>query len=385
MIVKSFISDTVAGALKMARNELGGDAVILKTRRVDGAYPSSKSGKVEVTACVDRPTSSAMPSVAVKEPIAEAPAKPTEPNRLRGIELSAKPIDEDRFPAAEIVRKLDFLIDVFQAPLRKNAFPGNIGRLFTCLLHADFPEAIAYDVTEKLADRFQPGDSFRDIAAVAIDLICRQLPESTQSRPFEAGQKLAFVGPAGSGKTSLLGRLAGYVLRECRMPVVLTSFDQVKVAAHEELATYADILDVDHFAMPRQTDRALIDRQGKDKIVLLDTPALNPRDRAEITAFAEKLTAINPDRIIGVFPATVRSSDLFDTLRAYRSLKMTDLAVTMTDQTCRLGGIIAMSMYSGLPLSILGTGRGATAIKLNPNCRQIIRGCLGAGEGDLDE
>ncbi|MDD4051903.1 MAG: hypothetical protein PHR28_08410 [candidate division Zixibacteria bacterium] len=385
MIVKSFISDTVAGALKQARTELGGDAVILKTRRVVGTNSSPKGAKVEVTACVDRATSSDMPAVAVKEPIIEAPAKSIEPDRFRVAATPAKPIDEDRFPAAEIVQKLDFLIDVFQAPLRKNAFPGNIGRLFTCLLHADFPEAVAYDITERLVDRFQPGDSFRDIAAVAIDLICRQLPESTQSKPFVAGQKLAFIGPAGSGKTSLLGRLAGYVLRECRVPVVLASFDQVKVAAPEELATYADILDIDHFAMPRQADRALIDRQGKDKIVLLDTPALNPRDRAEITAFAEKMTAINPDRIIGVFPATARSSDLFDTLRAYRSLKMTDLAVTMTDQTYRLGGMIAMSMHSGLPLSIVGNGRGAAAIKLNPNCRQIIRNCLGAGEGDIDE
>ncbi len=82
MIVKSFISDTVAGALKRARTELGGDAVILKTRRLEGVSPASAGGKVEVTACVDRPTATKTLPVALREPVAETPAKPKEPNRL---------------------------------------------------------------------------------------------------------------------------------------------------------------------------------------------------------------------------------------------------------------------------------------------------------------
>lgn len=400
MIVKSFTADTVAGALKKARTELGGDAVILKTRRLDGVHPSAVSGKVEVTACVDRPAPPQNPPTAVLGPTVHPAPKPVETNRLAAVLASPKPAvpdrpvaaseptpepNTDRFPAEEIVQKLDFLIDVVQTPIRRTAFPGNIGRLFASLLQADFPEAVAYEITNKIADRFQPGDSYRDIARSAADVLCRQFPNPAGVRPFDAGQKVVVLGPAGSGKTSLIGRLAGIFLRTRRLPVVLTSFDQVKVAATDELTAYADILDVDHFAMPRRADRSLIDRQGKDKIVLLDTPALNPRDRDEIAAFGDILEAIAPDRIIGVFSAAVRGSDLLDTLRAYRPLGITDLAATMTDQTGRFGGIIALSVHSGLPLTILGTGRGASAVSLNPNCRQLVQQCLGAGEGEIDD
>ncbi len=62
MIVKSFIADTVAGALKQARNELGGDAVILKTRKLDGVHPSAGGGRVEVTACVDKAAAAPTPA-----------------------------------------------------------------------------------------------------------------------------------------------------------------------------------------------------------------------------------------------------------------------------------------------------------------------------------
>ncbi|NMC43072.1 MAG: hypothetical protein GYA46_04065 [candidate division Zixibacteria bacterium] len=64
---------------------------------------------------------------------------------------------------------------------------------------------------------------------------------------------------------------------------------------------------------------------------------------------------------------------------------MTELAATMTDQTCRLGGILALSIHSGLPMTILGTGRGPSAIQFNPNYRRLVQECLGAGEGAGDE
>ena len=47
MIVKSFTANTVAGALKKVRGELGGDAVILKTKRLQPDQQLVAGAKVE--------------------------------------------------------------------------------------------------------------------------------------------------------------------------------------------------------------------------------------------------------------------------------------------------------------------------------------------------
>lgn len=365
MIVKSFVADTFAGALKQVRSELGGDAVILKTRKINPGQ-SAVGGRVEVTACVDKDFD-------------------TSPAAVKGTSEKKPLLPDQRFPADEITRKLDFLIDIFQTPVRHNSFRGHIGQVFLALLHADIPETLAHDLIGRIKERFDPEDAYDGMAAMAAQLLLEQLPKSRGSQDFKRGQRVAFVGPAGSGKTSLMGRLAGMLVTERRQAVCLTSLDNVKISAPEELSSYADILDIDRIEMPGQVDRSLLDHQAKDKISMIDTPALNTRDRDEINLYAEKLIRLKPHRIIGVFPATLRTSDLFDMIRAYKPLKLTELAMTMTDQTSRLGGMIATSIHTGLPITILGTGRRAGCIDVNPDHRKTIGAFLGSSEGNRNE
>jgi len=362
MIVKSFVADSVAGALKMVRSELGGNAVVLKTRKLDPVQQRSMGGKVEVTACLDSPSAD-FPSAA---------PMPTS--------VSASPAPAVRVPAEAIAQKLDFLIDIFQSPVRKEAFSGGLSRLFTALLRADVPETLAHDTVDKLAGRFDPEDDYHAMALAAVDLLAGQLPKHKHDLQFAPGQKIALVGPPGAGKTSLMARLAGYLVSEAKIPVCLTSLDRVKVSAPEELQTYAALLDVDHFELSGQHGELLLDERGKDKITLIDTPAMNPRNRESLQVYTEKLSRIKPHRVLGVFSALYRASDLYDIIRAFKPFRLTELSFTMTDQSRRLGGVIAMSIMTGLPVTILGTGQTAGAITLNPNLTAIIRELMGLEE-----
>jgi len=362
MIVKSFIADSVAGALKQVRSDLGGDAVILKTRKIDPARQKLAGGRIEVTACIDQ---------------SQPPAAP--------VAVAEKTVSRTRsgmhsIPSEAIAQKLDFLIDVFQSPVRRDMFQGVIGRLFMALLRVDIPENMAYEVADKISGHFDEDDEYQPVLLSAAQMLIDQLPRRRGAELFKPGQKVVLVGPPGAGKTSLMGRLAGYLISSRKLPVCLTSLDQVKVSAPEELQTYAEILNVDHYEMPHEVDRKMLDRRGQDKVTLIDMPAINPRHREPIAVYTEKLARIKPHRVIGVFPALYRASDLFDIVRAFRPLKMTDLAFTMTDQTERLGGMIAISIQTGLPISILGTGQKAGDVNLKPDHGKIIRTFLGLEE-----
>jgi len=366
MIVKSFIADSVAGALKMVRSELGGDAVILKTRKIDPIRQKVVGGRVEVTACVDQ-----------SQPMA-APVKTEE----RAAPIPSAPVTA--IPSEAIAQKLDFLLDVFQSPIRKDTFSGVIGRLFMALLRADVPENMAYDLADKLSGRFDKEEDYHAVVQVAAAMLIDQLPKKQPADMFKTGQRIVLVGPPGAGKTSLMGRLASHLVSR-NIAVCLTSLDQVKVSAPEELQSYADILDVAHFEMPHEVDQGLLDREGQNKVTLIDMPAMNPRHRKPIKIYTEKLARIKPHRVVGVFPALYRAADLYDIIRAFRPLKLTDLAFTMTDQTSRLGGMIAMSIQTGLPITILGIGQRAGDIDLAPDHQRVIRTFLGLEEEIIDE
>ncbi|MFH1701046.1 MAG: hypothetical protein ABIE07_10710 [Candidatus Zixiibacteriota bacterium] len=372
MIVKSFAADTVAGALKKVRNELGGDAVILRTRKINSDRQTQTGGRVEVTACIDRVVtpgnSPESKSVSVRKPVYDIPAT--------SVKKSNPP-----FPAEIIARKLDFLMDLFQTPIRRQSYSRNFSRIFSAMIDADIPEYYACQLTDQLKDKMPESSEFDDLRSMAIDFICGNLPARKSTRQFQIGDRIVFVGPSGSGKTSTMGRLAGHLIAIEKLPVNLTSLDQVKVSAPEEFHIYADVLDVDYFDMPRHVDQGLLDSQGKDKITIIDTPALNRYDAQSIALYAEKLARIRADRVVGVFPAWFRASDLQECLSAYRPLGLTELAVTMTDQTHRLGGILTASIQTGLPIAMIGAGTKAGRFSPQPDYRSLVQTLFARGEG----
>ncbi|MEE9442129.1 MAG: hypothetical protein V3V99_05625 [candidate division Zixibacteria bacterium] len=372
MIVKSFAADTVAGALKKVRSELGGEAVILRTRKIETDRQRQMGGRVEVTACVDksgdRATLSEPKTIQVQRPVHDIPTK-----AIKNSNAS--------FPAEAITHKLDFLMDLFQMPIRRQTYSRNFSRIFSAMIDADIPEYYACEITDKLRDKMSESAEFDDLRSMAIDLICENLPSRKSEQRFKIGDRIVFVGPSGSGKTSTMGRLAGHLIANEKLPVNLTSLDQVKVSAPEEFHIYADILDVDYFDMPRHVDKGLLDSLGKDKITIIDTPALNRYDTQSIALYAEKLARIRADRVVGIFPAWFRASDLMECLLAYQPLGFTELAVTMTDQTHRLGGILTASIQTGLPIAMVGAGTKAGQFDAYPEYRPLVQSLFGRGEG----
>ncbi|MCH9030725.1 MAG: hypothetical protein IIB00_00490 [candidate division Zixibacteria bacterium] len=63
MIIKSFLADSIADALKMIRSDLGGKAVVLKTRALSAHESGQGRRMVEITACLDNPTVGAVGSL----------------------------------------------------------------------------------------------------------------------------------------------------------------------------------------------------------------------------------------------------------------------------------------------------------------------------------
>ena len=169
---------------------------------------------------------------------------------------------------------------------------------------------------------------------------------------------VALVGPTGVGKTTTVAKLAANFKLVHGMRVGLVTVDTYRIAAVEQLKTYAEIIDLplavanDPGEMPRA-----IDELGAVDMVFIDTAGRSPRDEVKIRELAEFMAQARPDEVHLVLSAgggeqTLRSAvDRFTQVRADR------LILTKLDEAEGFGAILGVLGQANRPVSYLTTGQ----------------------------
>ena len=109
---------------------------------------------------------------------------------------------------------------------------------------------------------------------------------------------MALVGPTGVGKTTTIAKLAAnYRLKEKRR-VGLITVDTYRIAAVEQLRTYADIIDLPMqvVSTPREM-REAVGRMDNLDLILLDTAGRSPKDEVRIQELRAFLTEADADEV----------------------------------------------------------------------------------------
>ena len=120
---------------------------------------------------------------------------------------------------------------------------------------------------------------------------------------------VALVGPTGVGKTTTIAKLAAtFRLREKRK-VGLITVDTYRIAAVEQLRTYADIIDLPMAVVstPREM-REAVAGMGQLDLILMDTAGRSPRDEVKIQELKSMLVEAEADEVHLVASASCRRS-----------------------------------------------------------------------------
>lgn len=311
MIIKSFIAESAAAALKQVRQTMGGDAVILKTRQVRDPRGAMQ---VEVTALLDRPTVAQTESI-FDEPRQDTPTdgvksrQSTQPNTAKVIPVSA---------SANCVKRI--------------------------LRDADFSDAYADYLVKQV---LRPGEELADSLVSLSECLIRETESFYISDlTLELGDKLMVVGPAGSGKTSALCKLAAHLIFQEKKKVRFLSLDNMKVGAADEIQTYADLLGVD--VVDTQGD-LIIGDTASDCVTLVDTPAL-PTDENELSRLIDKATSLGLTHTVLCLSCLTRESDLFSQMERYKQFSPQSVVMTMADLSWRYGSVLSVLKQTSFPL-----------------------------------
>ena len=195
---------------------------------------------------------------------------------------------------------------------------------------------------------------------------------------IKPGDRVLVAGPAGAGKTSVLGRIAAQLIFNQHVPVKLISLDNHKVGAMEEVAGYADLLGVDDFAAVESG--AVTPETDKSKVLLIDTNAM-PRDAKHLAELKGRIKPLQPTYRLAVFSALMRTSDVDTYAREMAWLEPTHLVFTMTDLTRRLGSLLSATATTGLKITMLTNSSSAGTTAVAPDTESIADIILGQEVG----
>ncbi len=170
---------------------------------------------------------------------------------------------------------------------------------------------------------------------------------------------MAIVGPTGVGKTTTLAKLASLAVLKKNLRVGLVNLDVYKVAAFDQLQTYAKILNVP-FRSAQNLDElrsAVADFRALD-LVLIDTTGRSPRDEASLKEMSELVRSLEiPVQIHLCAASSTRDLELYDIANRFSVFKPTALMVTKLDESTLFGSIFNAANRAKLPLSYFTTGQ----------------------------
>jgi flagellar biosynthesis protein FlhF len=385
MDIKTFRAKSMRDALELVRRELGPSAAVLHTREVNSG-PLSRlvfGRKYEVAASAAVNVPSRMPAeVARSEELGASFAaqdsfldprsslldiSTTDSGNLApafDVDYRARYRDDFRRQVAGHLNELHAMVEKLcdeaaSAPVHN--MPEALFHVFTSLIEAEVDEVTARGWIDRLRDE-GAGHSLDDTPA-AMGRVAEYLEaEISVSGPIatEANKcrVIALVGPTGVGKTTTIAKLAAnYRLREKRR-VGLITVDTYRVAAVEQLRTYADIIDLpmEVVATPREM-REAVARMNHLDLVLMDTAGRSPRDEVKIQELKSMLSEAQPDEVHLVLSSTAGAKSLISTAERFADVGTTALLLTKLDEAHSLGHLVSLVRSVPLPVSYLTDGQ----------------------------
>ncbi len=368
MIIKSFTAESAAAALKKVRSEMGGEAVVLKTRKIDGPG----NNRVEITACLDK-VSVARASVILPEQKnhlkSDAQKSHTVPTRFETTDSASNVLD----------RGISYRLTMIENTLEKltgaiafgkgNCFEdGDIGEIEAKLRRADISESYLVSLREKFDEEKQGTDKTETKAREILKTDLAQL--LTSGINLKNGDQVVFLGWPASGKTSVMGKMAAHLVMQNKK-VKLLSLDNLKVGAYEEISSYADLLGLEHDNL-FDTE---IKKNQADKILLIDTPFISNRED-KLKELQAGVEALKPTYRLLVISALTRSSDIMELLDTFKIFKPSHLVLTMTDMTRRLGVAVSTCHQLGIKLAYVTDGPGGIGRLELPDVDSLLSSLL---------
>lgn len=340
MRIKSYFAMSVEKAIHDAREELGGEATLITSRR--SAPDARHLGAYEVVFGI----------------AAEAPAEqqPAIPNEDFNAELT---ILRDQLDGIKrLLRLRGAGAESFARP--------ELEQLYERLLATGWEDGLARQITEDASHASQAlGPAQRSSNAVLEELASGWISQRLRFAPEfgsvdpDSNRAVILVGPPGAGKTSTLAKIA---IQEClgkRVSLRIISVDLHRVAAHEKLRSFAALMGAGFTAASTAAEFMEAVQEFRNKSVLLiDTPGYGAADWEFARDLAKVFAQLKRKEVHLVLAASMHAAGLRSYVQRYREFNPDYLLFTKLDEAeFHYGLLLSVALESARPLSFVTRGQ----------------------------
>jgi len=392
MKIRRYMAKNAQEAMLKVKMDLGNEAVILNTRRVKKKGLAGLFSKplVEVLAAVDEYGSSKTNNETQKTS-----------DKSNNVDKTDDKINFDE--KEEKIAKLENKIVNIETMLQRiytqlgvanNAAPQKprvVGTASTVpkitemfydnLIKNEVDPALARKIIDSAQSKAGAASGVNDLAAVLQGTITSILgkPDTIKTRTEGKPTVVMFVGPTGVGKTTTLAKIAANYLLNQKKAVGLITTDTYRIAAVEQLKTYAEILGIPVSVVytPNEIKDAVNQHADKD-IVLIDTAGRSHKNKSHFDELKSLVAAAAADEVYLVLSATTSISNCREILNNYGFLANYKLIFTKLDEAPVQGIILNVKYYTGKSLSYITTGQSVPDDIETANVDKIAKNLIGS-------
>lgn len=433
MVIKKFQANTETQAILQAKEELGKEAIVMniKTIKPKGMFRMFRKTQVEVTAAVDE--------TGDKEKATEA----FQEGKTSSL-FNAK-IDEKLHPeftqesdeakeAKELDKKLNTLAQLLEQQIEnrkkeskkegKKEKSSNVRPVETEIEtvnreEKNVPEEknmsgrdslknksidliiemltnneVSLEYAKQIIEEITHTGSVRTLDDMLAYVYQKIILKLGQTKPitYEKGERkpkvIFFLGPTGVGKTTTIAKLSSRLTLEEKKKLVILTADTYRIAAVEQIKTYAGILSIPVEVVYETKDLdSILPKYRQYDYILIDTAGRSHKNEEQFDDLKRLLAAFSKYSIQAylVLSATTKYKDLKKITALYDDITDCSLIFTKLDETDAVGNILNVKLDTGMALSYVSYGQNVPddIEVMNPQviAKQLLGGNNGYGSG----
>ncbi|NHM29812.1 flagellar biosynthesis protein FlhF [Neobacillus terrae] len=381
MKVNKFMAPSMPEAMKLVRAELGNDAVILNSRVVEsgGFLGFFRKKNFEVIAAVD-------PAPKQKsKPLIKEKTKPVHETLKKAGNKEEELVTHSKSDS-DLIKEINGLKDMIRKELGnpdrlRPVYPEPINHIQQLMEEQEVARDLQEHFISALLERWYRNGQEGHEKKVTF-WFREELDEYLRNCQFGGisftKKFVNVVGPTGVGKTTTLAKMAADCVIKYKKKVAFITTDTYRIAAIDQLKTYAKILDVPIEVCYNMDDFQEASRKFESfDVILVDTAGRNFRNPQYVKDLQKIIDFDQEMETFLVLSLAAKQKDMEEIYKQFSAIKINSLVFTKADETSIYGSMINMMHANKVGVSYITNGQNVPDDMIAASPEPIINLLLG--------